>query len=79
MYLIDIENIFIEKGLNDINVQHFKKVFALYADDIVIFAGIKTNSLVLIGVLLIMCCRCLSFLLIDIISYCMRVMLKESM
>ena len=43
MYLNDIENIFLEKGLDGINIQHFKMFLILYADDIVIFAECKTE------------------------------------
>ena len=36
MFLNDIENIFIEKGLPGINIDMFKLCLILYADDIVI-------------------------------------------
>ena len=39
MFLNDIENIFIEKGLPGIDINMFKLFLILYADDIVIFAN----------------------------------------
>ena len=41
MFLCDIEDIFIDNGLSGINVNMFKLVLILYADDIVIFANSK--------------------------------------
>ena len=41
MYLNDLENIFLTKGLDGIDVNTFKMFLILYADDIVIFANNK--------------------------------------
>ena len=41
MFLNDIEDVFMNKGLSGIDVNFFKIVLILYADDIVIFDEIK--------------------------------------
>jgi len=39
MFINDLENMFVEKGVNGIDVNTFKLFLILYADDIVVFAN----------------------------------------
>jgi len=57
MFLNDIENIFIEKGLPGINIDMFKLCLILYADDIVIFANDRSELQSSLDVLLEYCQR----------------------
>ena len=39
MFLNDVKNVFLEQGMNGIDVESFQLFLILYADDMVIFAN----------------------------------------